>query len=119
MSYLNKWNDLIALKSGDKISYKDNEYIILSKDIDQDYGGIAIIFNLNNNKSIKINHLGEIMTKLGRSKLENNELKLLSNGGKRKSRRNKNSKRSFSRKRGIKKHAIRKSKSKKYTLRKI
>ena len=119
MSFLNKWNDLIALKAGDKISYKDNEFIIISKDIDQDYGGISITFTLNKNKIIKINHLGEITGNLGSSNLKNNELKLLSNGGKRISRRNKKSKKSLSSKRRTKKNYFRKNKTKKNTRRRV
>ena len=94
MSIINNWNDVNALKSRDKISYKDKEYIIQSKDIDHDQHGIRIILTLKNknkdkdkDKELIINHLGEIGGDFNDSNLSKNKLKKISSGGKRKTRR--------------------------------
>ena len=91
MSIINNWNDVNALKTGDKISYKDKEYTIESKDIDRDGGGIRVILTLKNKNKYKqliINHLGEISGDFNDSNLSKNKLKKITSGGKRKTRRN-------------------------------
>jgi len=90
MSIINKWNDVNALKTGDKISYKDKEYTIKSKDIDRDGGGTRVILTLKNknkDKELIINHLGEIGGDFKNSNLSKNNLKKITSGGKRKTRR--------------------------------
>lgn len=92
MSILKKWNDIIPLKIGDKISYKDVQYTIKDKSYDQDYGGADYTFTVtdDNNKTIqfKINVFGQISfnfadfkSSLPDSNLSENELKKISNGG--------------------------------------
>jgi hypothetical protein len=89
MTALTGWNDLNALNIGDKINYenkktkKNKTYIIESKDIDQDIGGIRIVFRLNNDKELIINHRGDVSGDLGKFMLSDNRLKRVSSGGKR------------------------------------
>jgi hypothetical protein len=87
MSILTSWNDIIKLKNGDKISYKDILYTITNKSYDQDYGGADYTFTIiddNNNKSyIVINHLGDIKFGKSSSNLSENELKKIESGGRR------------------------------------
>ena len=84
MSVLTNWNDVIALNPGDKINFENKTFKIDSKDIDEDRGGIRIIFTLNNDEEVIINHLGEVTSHLGDFNLSDNKLKKISGGGKRK-----------------------------------
>jgi hypothetical protein len=87
MSIINNWNDVNTLKNGDKISCKNKQYTIDSKDVDQDYSGTRIILTLNKDKELIINHLGDISGDFGDFNLSDNKLVKISNGGKRKTRR--------------------------------
>ena len=88
MSILKQWNDLITLKNGDKISYKDVSYTITGKSYDQDQGGADYTFTIvddnNKKKVLRINIFGQISGDFPSSSLDQNELKKISSGGKRK-----------------------------------
>jgi len=87
MSILKKWNDIITLKEGDTISYKDKPYTITEKSYDQDYGGAQYTFTLKDDKGksmeLTINILGDIKGDFSDSNLSNNNFKKISSGGKR------------------------------------
>jgi len=89
MSILKQWNDdIITLKKGDKISYKDVSYTITDKSYDQDYGGADYTFTItddnNKTKKLKINVFNQISGDFPPSSLDQNELKKISSGGRRK-----------------------------------
>jgi hypothetical protein len=87
MTALTNWNDVNTLNVGDEINFADKkQFKIVSKDIDRDPGGIRVVFTLNNNRELIINHRGEVSGNLGEFMLSDNKLKRVVSGGKRRSR---------------------------------
>jgi hypothetical protein len=103
MTALTNWNDVNTLNVGDEINFADKkQFKIVSKDIDRDPGGIRVVFTLNNNRELIINHRGDVSGDLGEFNLSDNKLKRVVSGGKRRSRRSRTHRKRSNKRKGRK-----------------